>query len=123
MRFLIDECVSPIVADVMRDVGHDAQHVRSLQLNGAEDHLLIAKAVADQSVMITSDHDFGKIMFRRSYEYPSIIFLREDVPGPARELAKLILANLDPLAEPLESGAIVTIHGQRLRVRRLPIQP
>ena len=43
--------------------------------------------------------------------------------GRAVEVAALILANLEVIAEDLEGGAIVVLDDDRLRIRRLPLRP
>jgi len=121
MRFLVDECVSPRVAVGLAAGGHEAAHVRDLRLAGEDDEAVVARARADGSVVITSDHDFGKIMFRRGYVRPSIIFLRDDAPGTASAVVRLLLSNLDTISEALDAGAIVSIDATRMRVRRLPV--
>jgi len=37
MRFLVDNALSPAVAHYLRDAGHDAVHVRDLQMHTSED--------------------------------------------------------------------------------------
>ncbi len=42
MKFLVDECVRPRVAEAVVRAGHDAVHVRDLGLLGASDHDVVA---------------------------------------------------------------------------------
>jgi predicted nuclease of predicted toxin-antitoxin system len=37
LRFLIDNALSPLVAEWLRDAGHDAAHVRAYELAAASD--------------------------------------------------------------------------------------
>jgi len=42
VKFLIDECLRPLVAAGLRDVGHDAIHVGDVGLLGATDEQVMA---------------------------------------------------------------------------------
>jgi hypothetical protein len=50
-----------------------------------------------------------------------VILIRRLIGRRAAEQAVIILANLDQVAEDLTAGAVVALHEDLLRVRRLPI--
>jgi hypothetical protein len=50
-----------------------------------------------------------------------VILIRRLAGRRAAEHAAIILANLDQVAEDLAAGAIVVLHDDSLRVRRLPM--
>ena len=50
MRFLVDNALSPALAVVLTDAGHDAVHVRSLGLQHAQDIDIFDRAAADDRV-------------------------------------------------------------------------
>jgi hypothetical protein len=50
-----------------------------------------------------------------------VILIRRLVGRRAAEQATIILANLDQVTQDLAAGAMVVIHEDTLRVRRLPI--
>jgi hypothetical protein len=50
-----------------------------------------------------------------------VILIRRLAGRRAAEQAAIILANLDQVAEDLIAGAIVVLHEDSLRVRRLPM--
>jgi hypothetical protein len=50
-----------------------------------------------------------------------VILIRRLAGRRAAEQATIILANLDQVTEDLAAGAMVVIHEDTLRVRRLPI--
>jgi predicted nuclease of predicted toxin-antitoxin system len=44
VRFLVDENLSPILADLLGEAGHDSSHVRNLGMQCATDPAVMAKA-------------------------------------------------------------------------------
>jgi predicted nuclease of predicted toxin-antitoxin system len=75
-----------------------------------------------QHIVVTQDLDFSQLLYATRDSGPSVILLRMDneFDGTAREhVCKAI-----SLAEAaLRDGALLTISGQRVRLRRLPILP
>lgn len=121
MRFLIDNALSPVIAEGLRRSGHDAIHVRDLGLAAADDELLFAYGERDRRVLISADTDFGTILALRKVAWPSVILFRGATPRRPADQVALLLANLGEIASTLERGAIIVIEPQRLRVRTLPI--
>lgn len=121
MRFLVDNALSPALAVLLSEAGHDAVHVRSLGLQHAQDVEIFERAASDDRVVVSADTDFGTLLATRSSRKPSVVQFRG--PGSRRPdaLARTLLHNLLQLSEALESGSIVTVEPSRLRVRALPI--
>jgi predicted nuclease of predicted toxin-antitoxin system len=121
MKFLLDNAVSPKVAELLREAGHDAVHVRSLNLQAASDDQVFAVATDESRVLISADTDFGTILALRQEVRPSVILFRGRTPRRPDREAAVLLANLENLLHDLEHGAVVSITEQRIRIRRLPI--
>jgi predicted nuclease of predicted toxin-antitoxin system len=75
LRFIIDECTGPAVAEWLRSEGHDVFSVFNEAL-GADDDWIIAKAFAEDRILITNDKDFGDKVFRSGIPHHGIVFLR-----------------------------------------------
>lgn len=112
MRFLVDENLSPGLARLLAEAGHDAVHVRDVGL-----------AAADDRAIISADTDFGVLLANGRLSKPSILLLRRQTGRRSYQQARLLLDNLGQCADDLASGAVVVITDERLRVRRLPLLP
>ena len=121
MRFLIDNALSPALAPLLQQAGHDAIHVRSIGLQHAEDDAIFDRAAVEGRVLVTADADFGTLLAARSSRQPSVIQFRGEGSRKPDALARTLLANLPQLLDSLESGCIVTFEPARVRVRMLPI--
>jgi predicted nuclease of predicted toxin-antitoxin system len=121
MRFLVDNALSPALAALLTDAGHDAVHVRSLGMQHTQDIEIFARAAADDRVVVSADTDFGTLLATRSARKPSVVQFRGPGSRKPDTLARALLSNLSQFSEALESGSIVTLEPSRIRVRSLPI--
>lgn len=62
MRFLADMGVSRLVVEWLRNMGHDAVHLRELGLQRMNDPDILAKARDERRVLLTMDLDFGYLL-------------------------------------------------------------
>jgi predicted nuclease of predicted toxin-antitoxin system len=76
MRFLLDENLSPKLADLLRTANHDVVHVRDIGLASASDQVVIEAARADDRVLISADTDIGTLLARSHAHRPSFVLIR-----------------------------------------------
>ena len=123
MKFLIDQPLSPIVAEGLTAAGHDAIHVRAYGMQAASDVEIFERAASEGRIVVSADTDFGTLLARRRESAPSLILFRHGSERrPAQQIA-LLEANLAAVSADLERGSIVVITPDRIRIRALPLIP
>ncbi|MPY96985.1 MAG: hypothetical protein GEU97_03160 [Actinophytocola sp.] len=122
MRFLLDANLSPLIAALLTEAGHDTKHVRDVDLRHASDEQIMDFAAECGFVVVSQDTDFTNLLHYRKASGPSLVLLRNLPEVTSVQVSALILGNLDQFEAALVKGAVVSIVDDRIRVRRLPFQ-
>jgi len=121
MRFLVDQCLSPDFAAVLKRAGHDVVHVRDFGMERSPDADVLELARAQDRTLVSADTDFGTILAQTSAARPSVVIFRRMTQRRPGEQAALLLANLPEMSGVLDDGSVVVVEEGRMRSRRLPI--
>jgi predicted nuclease of predicted toxin-antitoxin system len=120
VKFLIDNAVSPFLAENLVARGYDAVHVRDLGMAAAPDEDIFALATQEDRIIVSADTDFGTLLAFQQTSKPSFILFRQTDKRPVSQL-NCLLANLPQLQDDLLAGCVVVFDDRRLRIRALPI--
>jgi predicted nuclease of predicted toxin-antitoxin system len=117
MRLLLDMNLPPAMALWLRGEGHDAVHLRELGLSSLPDRDVLARAAAEDRIVVTFDLEFGDIVGSFTGAGPGVMILRLRSPRQAHLRNRVRIA-LSLTEKTLETGAIVLVEDSRIRVRR-----
>ena len=112
----MDRCAGKRLADWLRQEGHDVLDSRELGPDPG-DRALLEIAAREKRILITIDTDFGGFVFQEGMAHAGIVRL-PDVPSDKR--IAIFTELFARHAIDLESGAVITIRGNRIRVSQSP---
>ncbi len=121
MKFLCDMGVSMRSVEWLREMGHEAVHLREQGLQRLPNGEILAKARREGRIVITFDLGFGELMAAGGSDCPSVIVLRLANARAENVIDKLRRVIVQSSNE-LEKGAIVSVGEARYRIRSLPIR-
>ena len=75
MRFLVDECTGPTVAQWLRVQAHAVFSVYD-EARGLDDESILHKAFTEDWILITNDKDFGEKVYRERRPHKGVVLLR-----------------------------------------------
>jgi predicted nuclease of predicted toxin-antitoxin system len=108
-----------LVAELLRDAGHEAVRAGDVGLLGKPDVEVMALAVEQARVVVSADTDFGELLALGGYSMPSVILLRRN--HDPHDQSATILSVMADVSDDLDGGAVVVV-ADRVRVRSLPIE-
>jgi len=122
MKFLVDMPLSPELAAWLVQSGHEAVHALDLGLHRASDATILERARRDERVVVTADLDYPRILALTQSHGPGLILFRGGNYSEAESVARLCRA-LETIPLDELPASIIVIEKDRIRRRRLPLQP
>lgn len=105
MNFLVDEGVDRQIVDKLRQDGHSVLYIAEMSPGIADDEVL-DMANAQGALLLTSDKDFGELVYRQGRLTSGVILIRLAGLSPIRK-AEIVGSAIGQHSEELSSAFIV----------------
>ena len=115
MILLADEGVDRQIVERLRQDGHDVAYVAEMS-PGITDELVLTQSRNLASVLITSDKDFGELVFRKRQASTGVLLVRLSGLGPVQKASMVSAVIRDHNGE--LPGAFSVLSPGNLRIRR-----
>lgn len=113
MKLLLDTCIWGGTVKTLNECGYDVIWSGDWQVDPGDNEIL-AYAYQQQRILITLDKDFGELAIVYAKPHYGIVRL---VGIAAKQQSTYCLKVLRKYADELESGAIITVTQERVRIR------
>jgi predicted nuclease of predicted toxin-antitoxin system len=120
MKFLLDMGISPEMATILRNLGHDAVHLHEEGLDTLPDPAILERARDQGYILLTHDLDFADLVAASGAQLPSVVIFRLRNMRP-EHVSKSMERVLSQSWKALEEGAILSVTESLIRVRLLPL--
>ena len=120
MKFIVDDALSPLIANGLREAGYEAIHVRDVGLQSASDLSIFQYAFKNEWILVSADADFGTLLAQTQHSRPSVILYKSTDKRPQSQLS-LLLSNISRIRDALIAGSVIVFEDNRIRIRALPI--
>lgn len=119
MKLFADEAVDRQIVESLRSAGIDVTYAAETDA-AAVDEFVLQKAANESRLLVTSDKDFGELVYRLGKANEGVLLLR--LSGLSADLkAKLVVAAVTSRSTELSGAFSVLSPGQlRVRKRRAP---
>jgi len=121
VKIMVDMNLSPEWLEVFAQAGWQARHWSQIGRPNADDDEIFSWAAENGHLVFTQDLDFPQILFASQGGRPSVVLLRIKSELDAVQRAR-VCAAIRQASVSLQTGAIMVIDDQRIRLRTLPVK-
>lgn len=118
-KFLIDENLSPLLSEYLRNLKYYSKAVREVGLKGKSDEEIIKWIQENKIILITADLEFGEFFYLKTFGKIGVIILRSKFQ--TLKSFKEIIDYLDKekilKSKKLENSLVVAVKGKH-RIRK-----
>lgn len=118
----LDENLSPVHIDLLRQAGYDADRVNEQGLSGATDERVWERVCADNRLFVTLDLDFSDMRRYQPGTHPGILLVRARSRSASAVTEVLKRVTAERSLEDLK-GCLAVANRSFTRIRRPPSPP
>jgi predicted nuclease of predicted toxin-antitoxin system len=115
VNFIADENIDSIIVEVLRSNGHQVRYIAEFD-RGVDDDQVFQSANSSDEILITSDKDFGEIVYRQKRTTSGVVLIRLSGLIPETK-ANTVLTVVQEHGEELQGNFTVITPGV-VRIRR-----
>lgn len=116
MRILADENFPLVAVEALQQQGHNVIWIRN-DTPGVSDRVILARAQAENRIIVTFDKDFGELAFRFGLPALSGIILFRITPSSPERITEIVLAVLASRTD--LAGNFTVVENDRIRMKPL----
>lgn len=116
MKIVVDENVPLKITQHLRDAGHQVEYV----LRSIADKEIVAMALKDDALLITSDKDFERLVLNEQRPTAGVVLLRISTRIPIVHRAQIVVNALNRYGEKLK-GNLTILTEKAIEIRH-PLQ-
>ena len=117
MVFVADESCDHAVVRALRKSGHEVEAISEVSPR-ADDDTVLKRTVRKNGILLTEDHDFGRLVYAAGHAATGVVLLR--YPASLREQIAQAVCDLVQHHGKALAGRFVVVAPGRIRMSLLP---
>jgi predicted nuclease of predicted toxin-antitoxin system len=113
MNILADENISRLIVERLRHEKHQVQYIFEMA-RGSDDSTVLEIANQQKALLVTSDKDFGELIFRQNRQASGVLLVRLAVLSPTEEAEVVALVIRKYGDRLLDALTVITPRGVRI---------
>ncbi len=117
MKFFLDENIPFSSAKMLKDLGHEVEHVRTVGLRGSSDTKVAEYAREHDSILISRDLDFGNILLYPQGSHHGVLVIRLPHDFTGKQITEKLREFIETIDVDDLEGRITVLELGRYRTR------
>lgn len=118
-KFLIDENLSPLLSNYLRNLKYDSRAIREVGLKGKPDEEIIKWIQENKRILITADLEFGEFFYFKTFGKIGVIILKSksQTLKSFKEIIDYLVKEEILKSKKLENSLVIAVKG-KYRIRK-----